>query len=56
MPKPAKRTYSAYSTQAMRLLGVAIKAERKPKKCLSKNWLNAQALPAALFSAWKGER
>jgi len=32
MAKPNKRTYSAYSQEAMHLLGVSIRAERKTKK------------------------
>ncbi len=32
MSKSAKRTYSAYSTDAMHLLGATIRAERKTKK------------------------
>lgn len=32
MPSSVKRTYSAYSLDAMHLLGVAIRAERKSKK------------------------
>lgn len=32
MHKPAKRTYSAYSSDAMHLLGATIRAERKTKR------------------------
>lgn len=32
MPKSIKRTYSAYSKDAMRLLGTTIRVERKTKK------------------------